>query len=195
MTDDDWQARTARRVARQVKHYREKRGMSAQQLADACTALGLPLKRSVVANFESGRRATVSVPELMVLATVLEVPPLMLIFPVGIDAKTEVPGGLEQTWDAAKWFTGEDGAGWDSEGWQLLPYRKHEHLVAEWRKWTEREQFSDGHTAFVELAANQAWECVRQIKSVRRLLREAGALLPDLPPELRHVEEEAGADQ
>lgn len=109
MTEEDWSARLIKVAAGQIKRYRLARRLSAQQLADACTEIyGLPMKRSVLANLESGRRPTLSLMELLVLAKILQVPPLLLIFPVGDEETIEVlPGLTMNTWDAARWFTGE----------------------------------------------------------------------------------------
>lgn len=83
--------------------------MSAQQLADACAQLGLSISRSALANFESGRRPTVSVAEVTVLGKALGVPPIELIFPVGRQELVEVLPGQEMgTWQSVKWFAGED---------------------------------------------------------------------------------------
>lgn len=82
--------------------------MSAQQLSDACAEIGHPIARSVLANFESGRRPTVSVPELLVLAKALEVPPIALVFPVGYEEETEVlPGRVEHPVTGLRWASGE----------------------------------------------------------------------------------------
>ena len=72
--NDDWPARVAATVAREVRRYRESQRpkMSAQQLADRTAELGAPIPRSVLANLESGRRETVSVAEILVLAAALE---------------------------------------------------------------------------------------------------------------------------
>lgn len=83
--------------------------MSAQQLSDACMNLGLPFSRSALANFESGRRPTVSVAEVIVLGKALGVPPAELLFPVGRQELVEVLPGKEMgAWQAVKWFAGED---------------------------------------------------------------------------------------
>jgi transcriptional regulator with XRE-family HTH domain len=47
--------------------------VSAQELADRMTAAGYPIKRSVIANLESGRRAEVSVDHLAAAAQALGV--------------------------------------------------------------------------------------------------------------------------
>ena len=59
--------------------------MSVQKLADRTAELGMPIPRSVLANLESGRRDTVSVAEVLVLAAALDVAPVELICPVGFD--------------------------------------------------------------------------------------------------------------
>lgn len=127
--------------------------MTAQALADRCTELGLPLDRAVIAKLEKGHRQTITVGEILVLAKALEVPPLLLIFPIGQRDLTEVlPGRTVGVWDAAKWFTGEqplvaekfpDRQEWlvdvvDLDDWHrgALPaesYREHDRLVAERR--------------------------------------------------------------
>jgi transcriptional regulator with XRE-family HTH domain len=138
---EEWRTQLARGVARRVRHYRLKRGLSVQKLADICTEeYGLPIKRTVLANFEAGRRPALSVAELLILARILRVPPVLLLFPVGQEAETEMlPGTSVDTWSAAKWFTGESeeipGDGeepQDAEAVRL--YREHEQAVEAWHE-------------------------------------------------------------
>ena len=89
----DWSAKLTRTVAGQVRRYRDARGMSAQQLADACEKLGYPIPRSVIANLESGRRESVSLSELLVLAAALHVSPPALVIPVDTTADVEILPG------------------------------------------------------------------------------------------------------
>lgn len=105
---DDWSAGLARSIAQEVRRHRLARGWSAQQLSSRCEALGVPIQRSVLANLESGRRTTVTVAEVTVLARALDVPPVALIYPVGYVADVEVsPGAWTSPLVAAKWFTGQ----------------------------------------------------------------------------------------
>ncbi|PZS26324.1 MAG: hypothetical protein DLM59_18535 [Pseudonocardiales bacterium] len=91
--------------------------MSAKQLSAACAELGVPIERSVISNLENKRRATVSLAELIALSRVLEVPPLLLAFPVGREQETEVlPSQTVPTWSAATWFSGEAGFPHDAGG-------------------------------------------------------------------------------
>ncbi len=45
--------------------------MSAQDLADRCAEIGHPIPRNVIANMESGRRATLPLVDVLVLAEAL----------------------------------------------------------------------------------------------------------------------------
>jgi transcriptional regulator with XRE-family HTH domain len=100
----------AQLVAREVRRYREARQprMSTQQLADRTAELGMLIPRSVLANLESGRRETVSVAEVLVLAAALDVAPIELVCPVGFDKQTEMlPDRMMEPFAAMRWFTGE----------------------------------------------------------------------------------------
>lgn len=68
-------------IRRRVKELRGRSGMTAADLASQLSALGVPWNRSIVANFEGGRRTTVSVVEWLALAQVFNVAPLHLIVP------------------------------------------------------------------------------------------------------------------
>lgn len=133
--------------------------MSAQELADATERLGLPIGRSVLANLENGRRPTISVAELLVLAAALRVPPIELVFPVGHVEHVEIPFDLKtpaglpplvtlpvDTWSAVQWFTGEqviratnsdDGrnhliTGIKQSASPIALYREHDAINQEW---------------------------------------------------------------
>ncbi|MEU3898815.1 helix-turn-helix transcriptional regulator [Streptomyces sp. NPDC045251] len=210
MTQIQWPSRIGTAVAAEVRRHRHAQGMSAQQLADRCAALGLPLGRSVIANFESGRRPTVSVPELLVLAYALGVPPLALLFPAGREATVEpLPDRTAPTWDALRWFTGEgplptkqpDGAPrpWavdraDAEAWQadhagLTDYRWHERYLEEWREdraAAARATNDATRAALLQQAAGRE----APLWDARRRLRTLGLQLPELPAELLHIDDD-----
>lgn len=103
--------------------------MTAQMLADACEEIGLPIPRNVIANWESGRRTTVTLPEILVLAKALDVAPAQLVFPLGpTDEVDRLPGDSTERWRAFSWFTGEDDE--PLGGWKLRLYRQH-HQAAQ----------------------------------------------------------------
>src|SRR6516162_8256956 len=106
----DWPTRAAQLVAREVRRYREAQRprMSTQKLADRTAELGMEIPRSVLANLESGRRETVTVPEILVLAAALQVAPVELLCPVGFDEQLEIlPGHMMDPLSASRWVDGE----------------------------------------------------------------------------------------
>jgi len=97
-----------RTIAREVRRHRDRRGMSAQQLADRTAELGMPIPRPDLANLESGRRDSVSAAEVLILAAALDVAPIDLIAPVGYDEHIEMlPGRMMDPLEAARWVGGQ----------------------------------------------------------------------------------------
>lgn len=191
--------------------------MSAQDLSNACTELGMSFSRSAIANLESGRRPLLSVAELLVFSKALGVPPLLLALPLGRPDAGEVeilPGVMLDTWEAAKWFTGEqaftqnDGEGWfswqpDQEAWKessmpLRTYRQHEEYVIEWKNTLRRTDAqrrvanSSSDPAEREanlLQAEQGDARIRAIEKELSRLRETMRNHEITPPELDEVME------
>jgi transcriptional regulator with XRE-family HTH domain len=187
--------------------------MSAQQLADRCAELGMPIARSVLANLESGRRESVSAAEIMILAQALDVPPVLLMFPLGrVEAIEYLPGQQMPPWDAMMWFSGRHGV----EIVRL--YERHSNLVEQWKlrhrglRHAETIRERQTHEALlieaeVLSAAQEAvsevtdepsrnaqllreWveETELLIRSIRRQMLEHGLILPELPPELSYID-------
>lgn len=100
-------------VAERLKQLRKARGWSAQKLADALVAAGVPWDRSVVAKFENGRRATLTLEEVYALAYVLEVAPvnLMTATDLGGPPVEVVPGLAVSSEDAREWIRGRKPVG------------------------------------------------------------------------------------
>ena len=191
-------------VARQVRRRRLEIGLSVQKVADICTEeYGLPIKRSVLANFEGGRRPALSVVELIVLARILAIPPAELLFPVGREDQTEVlPGVPTDTSAAMKWFTGEsDRLPTDTEFTQdnaaVRLYGEHDRLLGQW--WSARERamslmFRDpdldqfraeedpaGYDALLLRQAQEVMERMQEaIRYLRQDMRDRGLLPPML---------------
>ena len=110
MADDlDWSARLARDVGRNVKAIRTSKHpkLSAQALAERTRELGHQIQRAVIANLESGRRGSITLADIYVLARALNVPPLALLAPLTSEHLVEVlPGRFMTAWDAVGWFNG-----------------------------------------------------------------------------------------
>ena len=102
---EGWSTAFHQRVAEAIRAQRQGR-MSAQELADATAALGHPITRSQIANYESGRKHSLDVTELLVIAAALRVSPTLLLFPDALDRAVEVlPDQSMSTRDAIVWFS------------------------------------------------------------------------------------------
>jgi transcriptional regulator with XRE-family HTH domain len=173
-------------IAGEVRHWRDKRGLSTQKLANRCAEIGLPIQRSVLANLESGRRNTLSVAELLVLAEALQVAPALLIAPVRTDAVEILPGREVDPWEAVLWIGGEDDP--DVE-WA----RSHGRFVREWEQAADRLAGPPrppglGPHPMAEVVEDSRRSIEVAIRKVRATMRERGMRPPTLPPELAHVE-------
>lgn len=116
----DWAERLVARVAGEVRRLRGKdhSGLSAAKLADRTFDIGYGISRSVVADLETGRKKSIDVAELLVLAAALGVSPAQLVFPDLPKGSVEVLPGLDQeSHDALRWFSGEAGLMKPSNGW------------------------------------------------------------------------------
>lgn len=97
------------RVGREVRRLRGKdhAKMSAAGLADRTAALGHPISRSVIADLEIGRKKSLDVAELLVLAQALQVAPVQLVYPDLPKGDVEVlPGRFVESHEALQWFSG-----------------------------------------------------------------------------------------
>lgn len=193
-----WQEGLTRVIAGEVLRHRQARKLSAQKLADRCEELGFAVSRAVIANLENGHRETVSIAELLILAQALEVPPALLLFPLGTAESTAIAPGRELSpWDAVLWFSGqallsETPHGleviWADEDDVVPLYYRHDQLVSQWedqgRHAGERLIGPDGET--IELQK----ETVKGVRLVRTLMRKKDLIPPPLPPELAHIDKQ-----
>lgn len=99
-----WSEETHRRIAAAIKKARGKR--SAQWLADRTAELNYPITRAQIANYESGRKQSLDIAELVVLAAALNTSPVSLVFPGPYDEEVELfPGESHTQFMAAQWFS------------------------------------------------------------------------------------------
>lgn len=196
----DWSGGLTRSVADEIRRWRTVRKLSAQQVADRCADAGLQISRSTLADLENGRRPLVSIAEILVLAAVLDVAPALLVAPLGQKSKTEILPGIEMpTRDAVLWIAGEMqlpgdlGARWldwtDDQG--IVPlYHRHEQLVADWAAIGPNEQVSDKDGKVIMSNADLKRETVQELGRVRSAMRSRGLILPPLPEDLAHVDDQ-----
>lgn len=195
--EPDWSTRLALSVAREVRRHRQAAGMSAQQLADRCSEIGMPIKRSVLANLESGRRTTVSISEVLVLAAALDIPPALLVFPVGYEEAQEVlPKAEMEPLQAVDWFSGVSAEPVRDRPFAnntLFLFRRHRSLVNRMQRQFEEREYA--RARFMAAGSGEEadrLEMVRgQIERLRTVVegyhegsREGGG---DVPPDEREI--------
>ncbi|WP_108986970.1 helix-turn-helix domain-containing protein [Streptomyces coelicoflavus] len=94
-------------IRARTKQLRGHRGWTAAELGARLKPYGLRWDRSIVANFEAGRRRTVSVNELLALALVFDVAPVNLLVPVN-DAPYQVAANRVEDADTVRaWVRGQ----------------------------------------------------------------------------------------
>ncbi|MFJ2905522.1 helix-turn-helix domain-containing protein [Streptomyces sp. NPDC087212] len=198
----EWEDRVKANVAGEVRRRRKEMGWSAQDLADACERLGHPIPRNVIANMESGRRATLPLVDVIVLAAALETYPVCLIFPVGYVERTqELPfQELVPTWDALRRFTGDEDIPLHDAG--LVPdFEVHDNLVrtalaaleeAEQARFAAKTASNRAQEEEAERRrtkySDEAISAKYKLRYLRRDLRDEGATPPHLPPALADVD-------
>lgn len=207
VTPPGWGARITQVVAGEVRRYRKVRGLSAQQLAGQCAKLGVDISRATITDLENGRRAAVSVAELMVLAAALDVAPVLLVAPLGRQPKSEIlPGRELPTGDAVLWLSGVAGLSeipgeldttwltWRDERGIVALYDHHAAMVDEVEEVTMKagygESLSTPDGKVVMTAADLRRRAIEELRSVRAEMRKRELLLPDLPEGLADIDQE-----
>lgn len=105
--DATWIRQVARTIANEMKWWRKQRALSNQQLSERCSRLGYPISRDVLANLET-RSQAFTLPQLLAIAMALNVPPILLVYPLGARHVMAAPDYRLSPWEAIKWFVGDD---------------------------------------------------------------------------------------
>jgi transcriptional regulator with XRE-family HTH domain len=177
-------------VAARVRQYRTDRGWSARVLAEKCQQAGLKWERDVVANLESGRRNMVTLDELLILALVLNVPPVLLVTPLGgKDEQQVAPDVQAKPWDVYRWFVGEiadprgDGfaapeamSNWSKAQEPIRLYQKLFKTIDDLRR-TPNDDAASGYAA--------ALVAIQAANEVLNEMARAGVLAPNVKEEFR----------
>jgi transcriptional regulator with XRE-family HTH domain len=184
---ESWSTDLTMTIGRQVKRWRDVRGMSAEKLAERVRELGHPYTRSQVNNLEGDRRRqSASVSEVLAIAAVLNIPPIELLLPIGTeDAVRATPKLTIDPWTAALWFMGEqplppvdDKTGYDYRraAEPVYAHRMHDAETTDAVMWSGATD--DGGRQHFRNA-------IRRLRDVRQLrMRDAGMIPPPLPAEL-----------
>lgn len=105
MSNEDWAADLTKRIGEEIKRLRGKR--TGQWLSDRTADLGQRVSRSTISEIETGRRKSITVSDLILLAAALNTTPVALVYPgpytepIKFTPNQEVP----EIW-AAQWFSG-----------------------------------------------------------------------------------------
>ncbi len=191
-----------------MREARKVAGLTMAEVAQGCADRGLPeISEHSMKNLESGRKASLTIADFVVLADVLGAPPVTLLFPLGASSTVEVlPGREESTWDTLAWFTGETPLHQPApEGTPrevLDTFRNHSYLVAAARTSTalateRRRQASttldrSRRAALLERASGyeeHAFEDCAELRAFRERMRDRDLVPPALPAELAHVDD------
>ena len=207
MARDQWPTAFTARIALGMREARKAAGLTMGDVAHGCADRGLTeITEQSVKNLESGRKASMTIADFVVLADVLGVPPVTLLFPLGTSATVEVlPGREVSPWDALAWFTGEtpmDQPAPEGTARDVLDvFRNHGDLVAAALMSTalatqRRRQASTTldrarRTALLERASGyeeHAFEDCAELRAFRARMRDRNLVPPALPAELAHVD-------
>ncbi|WP_340377232.1 helix-turn-helix transcriptional regulator [Streptomyces sp. SS7] len=208
MKPDHWPAAFTARIAQEMREARKAAGLTMGEVAHGCADRGLTeITEQSVKNLESGRKASMTIADFIVLADVLGVPPVTLLFPLGTSATVEVlPGQEVSTWDALAWFTGETPMGQPApEGTArdvLDVFRNHGDLVSaaaastalakERRRAASTTLDRARRATLLERAEGyeeHAFEDCQELRAFRARMRERGLVPPALPDELAFVDQ------
>lgn len=208
MKPDHWPAAFTARIAQEMREARKGAGLTMGEVAQGCADRGLTeITEQSVKNLESGRKASMTIADFVVLADVLGVPPVTLLFPLGTSATVEVlPGREVSTWDALAWFTGEtpmDQPAPEGTARDVLDvFRNHGDLVSAARASTalakERRRAASTtldrarRATLLERAEGyeeHAFEDCQELRAFRGRMRERGLVPPALPDELAFVDQ------
>jgi len=191
-----------------MREARKAAGLTMGDVAQGCADRGLTeITEQSVKNLESGRKASMTIADFVVLSDVLGVPPVTLLFPLGTSATVEVlPGREVSTWDALAWFTGEtpmDQPAPEGTARDVLDvFRNHGDLVAaatasttlakERRRAASTTLDRARRAALLDRAAGyeeHAFEDCQELRVFRVRMRERGLVPPALPDDLAFVDQ------
>lgn len=201
-SEQEWAQALAVQVGRNVRRLREapERRWSAEDLAKRTAALGYEIKRPVISNLENGRRGSVTLTDLVVLAQAFGTSPMLLILPLGEEESVDLaPGRSYATSEAFDWWAGRrplpdaDWAPyWGSEGSRLLFYFFHsEHLANIAELEVELERVRDrGQPDVAQHIESELAQEKQALVNAREYIASKGWVLPDLPPGMEGPEGE-----
>jgi len=206
-----WSAEITRNVGNQIRHWRRRRKLTTQKLSDLTADAGQRIPPSVLTNLEHRRRDYISVAELLLVAAALNVPPVLLVAPIGQTEQMEpLPSRDASPWRTRGWLmgalplrtTGFDLAQWNDATTAIKLYDAHRLLIRTYQETVRRlkeldddrmDVFPGRHwpeeslaqrTAFRRAVLSQLATYLEHLRRQRKQISEMGLVLPELPPEI-----------
>lgn len=209
---DAWSAELTRTIGDQIRYWRRRRKLTTQKLSDLTAALGQRIPAAVLTNLEHRRRDYISVSEVLLAAAALNVPPVLLIAPIGRAEQMEpLPGNSASPWRTRGWLMGALPLrieGFELEEWNdgttaIKLYDAHRLLVRSYQEAARRLKELDDdrmdifpgrqwpedslaqRTAFRRALLSQLATYLVQLRTHRKAIIDRGLLLPELPPDVK----------
>ncbi len=172
MSNESWSDELAKRICREVARLRGQQSM--QWLSDRTAEAGKRVSKVSISELENGKRKSVSVADLVILAAALGVPPIELLYPGMPDAKVEgLPGQVDMSWKVAQWFSGEKSkdtlVGMVRRREELRTLIKHNEKAL---RYTDNPERAVGHTEWIE-------KYERQLVELDEAIRAAGGVIDE----------------
>lgn len=166
-----WSAATTARILKNVKTERMRQGLSAQVLAERCTALGHPIPRGTFAKWDTNRRQSISIPELIIVASALEVPPFDLIYSPfdTADSVEALPGKTVNAADAELAFLEPPVDGSESKANTIRKlingYLRDIRLLERVLTKPDEFQFAPGHIKALSYQIHSQWQSILDLEA------------------------------
>ena len=196
--DGLWSSRVTRDIGRQVRRWRRRHKITIQQLSDLTASIGQRVPPTVLTNLEHRRRDFVSVSELLLIAAALNVPPVLLIAPIGHQSEMEVlPNVRSSPWRTRGWLMGAIPpafADFNLERWNdataaIKLYDTHRLLVRSYQESLHRLKELDDDRMDVYPGRQWPQEALEQRRRLRRaLLSQVAAYLERIRSHRREIE-------
>lgn len=197
---DEWTRRTSRTIGRILRRYRRDRGIEVAALSAQTELLGHTVPTQVIHNMELGRRANIPITDILVLAAALNVPPVLLVFPIepppeqtSDRAFADFPTTFEPTPGrevvasrALAEFCGEASPETNHNGQIAEQWRRSAAVLANYRLHNDLidNSMSDGVGRQGARATARHEALLQQLAVLREQMRGERLTLPDLPEAL-----------
>lgn len=168
--------------------------MTYTEISARLAELGQPIPTLGLTRIEKGERR-VDVDEVIALAQVFDVPPIVLMFPIGHDEETELlPGQRLVPWLAAKWFMGKATLGDEPKSREAAIiglFEKHDALMEEaGTAWAYVQLWPGDPSDPKRNEAARQWRVgLRDLRTVRAQIRQFKLRPPTLDEGLEMVDD------